>query len=141
MGKMTYYVLLISGLVLLFNFAGLTTDCQEDGLCEGKTPNSHLLTLVLKPENMQELSFGDKLFLMLEGVTALVGGIALAVATRDASMAIVVPFTIYLANLLWDGVVVFQTMWKVSPYWALLLCSPMLVLLIVTTVEWFRGND
>jgi len=40
MGKLTTYVVVITGLMLLFHFTGLVVQCDADAFCENTTPNS-----------------------------------------------------------------------------------------------------
>ena len=45
---------IMTGLVLLFYFTGLNQEVTNDGTCEGQTPSSKLLNILLQPECMKE---------------------------------------------------------------------------------------
>ena len=130
MGKLAIYILVMSGLVLLFYFTGLLQD----------TGSSTLLTLVLDPEGFRNSDLNLKAIIVLEGLlaTGIVIGFAIA---GNIELGIMGVFVIYLSNLLWDFIAVFNKVYSVNPVIAILFFSPVLFLFVVTILEWWRGTD
>jgi len=132
MGKLTTYIIVMSGLMLLFYFTGL--------LPKNITANSTLLNLLLTPEGMPEGTTSAEVILVLEGITAI-GIIAIGILTHNLELAVMGSFAMYLFNLLWDFLVVFDKVFSTNPVIAILLFSPLLLLYMVTILEWWRGRD
>ncbi len=130
MGKLTTYILVMSGLMLLFYISGLL-----DG-----TPNSVFFDLILNPENIRTSEINIQILLVLEGILALgiVVGFAIAGNVEFGVMGV---FSIFLMNLLWDFLRVFTKVYSTNPVIALVLFSPILLLYAVTILEWWRGTD
>lgn len=141
MVKTLNFLMITAGLILLFHFAGLTTQCGEDGLCEGQTPNSDLLNLLLGIEQIgirDLFSFTDQGFLLLEGLAAasiLVG----AIVFRNPELALAGTFSIFFFNLVVDIVYVFNVVAETNIFIALILFGPVLLAIVPTFVEWWRG--
>lgn len=141
MTKLTKYLVIIAGLVLLFHFSGLTTQCGEDGLCQSQTPSSVLLNLLLNIKNLPETglsSFTNKGIAILEGIVAaaiIVG----AIAFRNPELVLVGSYTILLFNLGWDILYVFLVIANLNIVIALLLFSPIMIVFLPTIIEWWRG--
>ena len=142
------------GLVGLFYFTGLLTDCEnadgtacvgdEDCMCEGRTPNSIILNLILKPQNIKFTSIFTKGLLLLAGITAVGLSIIAALALRDARLALVGPFAIYMFNILYDFVSVITKVWSVHPLFSVivaLIISPLLVTYVIVIVEWWGSGS
>lgn len=141
MGKLTTYMLVLSGLMLLFYFTGLTQDCS-DGLCNGATPNSALLNAVMHPENIQEMPTWTKILLALEGVGAILGGIAIGYFSGGNLQAIVTaPVAIFFFSLLADFLYVFNRVREVNSFFAIVLFGPVIFLYVITIIEWWTGRD
>ena len=130
MGKLTTYLIIMSGLMLLFYFTGLLQD----------TGNSTLLTLLLNPEDLQDSGFKIQVFLVLEGIAA-VAVIAIGVITGNLELAVMAPFAIYLFNLGWDFLKVFTVVAEANPVFGTLIFAPVLLLYGVAIVEFWRGRD
>ncbi len=140
MGKMTTYMIMMSGLMLLFYFGGLLTVCFDDGLCEGTTVNSVLLNLLLKPERMKSLTLGIKVILTLQGALASLI-IAVGIFIKDVRLAVMGSLAIYFFNLGWDFLAVFTVVREVAPVLAVLLFAPVLLVYVLTIVDWWMGRD
>lgn len=130
----------MTGLMLLFYFTGLIQDCTGDGLCENTTPNSQLLNLALNPQSIRESSLGVKILLSIEGL-ALIGAAVLALFYSRIELAILSTVAIYLFNLLFDFIAVYNTVREAHPVFAILLFAPLMVVYAITVIEWWRGND
>mgnify|MGYP003134538530 CR=1 FL=1 len=130
MGKLTTYIIVMSGLMLLFYFTGLLDN----------TANSTFLDLILNPESIRTSSLDLQIALVLEGViaTALVVGFAIA---GNIELGVMGVFAIFLSNLLWDFLRVFDKVATSSPELAILLFSPLMLLYGLTILEWWRGRD
>ena len=141
MGKFTTYMIMMAGLVLLFHFTGLTQQCDDDGLCEGKTPNSDLLGLLLSPDDMPNRNltdFSDEALLIFEGLAAVAISVGFFVSGKP-ELALVGPFAIFFFNLGWDILFVIVEVSKENPVLAILIFSPLLLVFITTIIEWWRG--
>lgn len=141
MGKVTTYLIIMSGLVLLFYFGGLIQACDGDGLCEATTPNGKLLDLLLKPQNMRQSTLGDKVTGLLAGL-AVVGSLVLGGFLYERlEFAAIAAFVAFMFNVSWDFIAVFNVVRESSPVIAILLFAPFLLVLIPTILEFFRGRD
>lgn len=130
MGKLTLYLLMLSGIMLLFYFGGLLQD----------TPNSLILDLILKPENYGDSIFANKLLAIFTGLTAL-ASVAIGIALRSPELGLLAAFSVYLFNLAWDFISVFNIVRDANPVFALLIFSPLFLIYMLTVVEWWRGRD
>lgn len=130
MGKLKIYILVMSGLMLLFYFTGLIEH----------TPHSTLLTLLLNPEGLAATTFEDEIKLAVEGV-AILAVITIGIIISNLELAVVGGFAIYLFGLLWDFSYVVAKVYSTNPVFAMLLFSPVLLLYMVTILEWWRGRD
>ena len=128
MGKFGTYVVIMSGLMLLFYFTGITD----------QTGTTTFLNLLLDPEAFQETPIAIKAIAVLTGIlaSAIVVGFAIA---GNVELGVMVAFTTFLFNSLWDFIEVFNKVAVVNPVIAILIFSPLLLLFIVTMIEWWRG--
>ncbi len=128
MGKFGTYILVMSGLMLLFYFTGITE----------QTGTTTLLNLLLNPEGFQNTPLAIKATAIFTGIlaSAIVVGFAIA---GNVELGVMVAFTTFLFNSLWDFLAVFNKVASVNPVLAILIFSPLLFLFIVTTIEWWRG--
>lgn len=154
MGKLITYNIIMVGLVGLFYFTGLLTDCKntdgtacvgdEECMCVGRTPNSIILNLILKPTGWEDTAFFGKSMLLLEGITALALSIIAALALRDARLALVGPMAVYMFNLLWDFMAIITKTISIHPLLGVLVSLTLLPLLIpyaISVVEWWGSGS
>lgn len=128
MGKLTKYLMIMSGTMILFYFMGLID----------KTPNTIMLNFILDPASFQDSDLYLKIIAALELVAAasiIVGSLF----AQRTELIITSTFTIFMFNLLWDFMSVFAVMANANIVIALLLFSPIMVVYITTIMEWFRG--
>jgi len=78
--------------------------------------------------------------LTVEGL-ALVGAAVLALFYSRIELAIMGAVSIYMLNILFDFLSVFQRVYAVAPVLAVLLFAPMIVLLPIVVLDWWRGRD
>jgi len=138
-GKATTYILVMSGLMLLFYYTGL--------LDQTASLNSALLDLLF---DIEGLGSGDTttpsvnawkvVVLALEGILAA-AVIVVGFFRNSPELFIVAPIAIYMANLLLDFVIVFNVIASVTPVLATLVFAPIMLLFMFTVVEWWRGRD
>lgn len=131
MGKMTKFIVVMSGLVLLFYFTGLMDE----------TAGGELLSILLNPNTLSESSFAAKILLGLSGVLAVGGVIVVGYLTKDLQTAVMAPVSIYLFNLLFCFSSVAAKIIAVSPVFGILTFSPILLLFIITILDYWRGTD
>lgn len=130
MGKLTTYILMMSGLMLLFYFAGLIQN----------TANSTLLNLLLNPEDLANSSFKTNLFLVLEGI-AIGGAIIIGLFQSNPEPPAVATFAIFIFNVFWDFSSVIAKVASTNKVAAILIFSPIMILFMVTLIEWVQKRD
>ena len=131
MGKLNVYLMAMVVWVLLFNFAGL----MDGG-------SAYLLKNVgiLNPENLGTTVF----YTTLLGIFAVtLAGIFIGSAiARDASVVLLIKTVLIgelLMVLLWDLVALFNVLVLTSKPVALLIFVPLMLVYLLTGVEWVRG--
>ena len=127
MGKLTKYIIVMSGLVLLFYFTGILEN----------TGSSTLLTMLLSPEDLPDSSFNAQLLLVLGGIG--LGTIIVGIVTRNIELALMAPLAIWLMSLMWDFLYVYVKISQINVVLATLFFAPILFLYGITIVEWWRG--
>jgi len=130
MARITTYIIVMTGIMLLFYFTGLLSN----------TISSTLLDIALNPEQIQNIQFlgltGTQLTL-----AALIGGsIVLGLAYFNAALVIVAPIAIYLLSLGWDFLSVFNVVAETNRFLAIILFAPLFIIWIITIIEWWRGG-
>ena len=127
--------------MLLFYFTGLLQECEDDGMCEAKTPNSKLLDILLRPENMRQSTIGDYIIGILAGL-AIVGSLVLSGAVYERlEYAATAAFIGFLFTVSWDFIAVFNVVREANPVLAVLVFAPFLLIFIPTILEFMRGRD
>jgi len=132
MGRMAVYLVICSGLLLLFYFGGLL---------EGSASTTNLLlNAVLNPESLADAPIEA---IGVAAITALaLGGIfAGAFFAGNLDLIALSSFTVFLLNLLWSFYDVYLRIAESNRVIALIIFAPLLLLLILTAVEWWRGRD
>ena len=128
----------MTGLMLLFYFGGLIQEETDDGTCEGQTPNSKLLNILLQPECMKDSTIGKKTILTLGSVAGVLV-LAAAIFIPNFELMVMGGFAIYFLTLLWDFMVVFQKVYEVAPVLAILIFGPLMFTFIIIIIDWWRG--
>ena len=129
MGKFGTYLIIMFGLLLLFLFMGLLPLDKS---------NSPLVRLLLSPTDLQTSDLSVQTVLSIEGILAgvLIVGFGAAV---NLELGVMVGVSIFLFNRIFDFIGVFSTVNQVNPILATLMFSPLLIALVVTVLEWWRG--
>ena len=139
MSKLITMATIMTGLVLLFYFTGLNQTVTNDGTCEGQTPSSKLLNILLQPECMKDSTLGAKAIIVIGSVAGVIV-IAAALFIPNIELAIMGSLAIYFLTLLWDFMVVFQKVFDVSPVFGILLFGPLMFIFIIVMIDWWRGR-
>ncbi len=125
--KFYNYLGFMAGTSLLFYFFGLIDGGATDTF----------INLLLSPEN---LSSSQKIGGLL-GIAAGVLGVAFgsAVLGFRADIVIFAPIVATLFGFGWDFLTVFLKLKDASPIFAILVLAPLILLWVVTVLEWWRG--
>ncbi len=128
MGKFGTYIIIMSGLILLFYVTGLLPE----------TANSVLLNFLLDPSAFQDSNLSIKAIVVMQGIlaSAIVVGFA---AVGNIELGVMVAFSIELFNVLWDFMAIITVVLAINPVLGLLVFSPLMFLFVVTMLEWWRG--
>lgn len=129
MGKLTNYIMIMTGTILIFYIAGFIP----------KDSNS-LLTLLLEANNITNLTIGQKVLLFLSGAS-VPSSIIIGFLTKDFRYAIAGPFAVYLLNLMLAFLDVYKVLYAASPIFAMIMLGSYIFLFYVTIVEWLLGQD
>ena len=130
MGKMIKYVLLLSLVLLLFHFGGLIED----------TPVSVLIKLLLNPKSIVKENFYVVIAAALAFV-ATAGIIIGSLATTRTELVVKVGVVEFLIVIGWDLLVIFNKLALMNIALATLIISPLLIVYLLTAVEWWMGRD
>ncbi len=131
-GKLTTYLVILSGMILMFYFTGILPS---------DTPNSAFLDLVLNPERFFSHSLTSRMILAVEAVG--LGGAVIAglIFGRNILLAAKSPFIIFFFNLGVDIVAIFGQVASVNRVIAVLVFAPFIILFIISIIEWWGGQD
>ena|SRR3990167_4757995 len=130
MGKLTTYLMIMSGLTLLFYFAGLLED----------TASSLLFNLLFDVQGIST----NSLVLSVVGITVLVGA-----ATTLSTVFIVVDyrtvlragFVALMLSLFWDFLAVTGKVMSVNVVLGVLFLAPLALVYILTVYEFFEQME
>ncbi len=132
MGKLISYLSLIVLIDLIFLITGQLTS---------SSPTSIIINAILDPANIE----ASQLFVLLitGGISLLAVGAAVVVGVISRSFEIVlfIPVAISLSVLIGDFATVFVYLASINVVWATIIMAPIMVLFVMTIVEWLRGKD
>lgn len=129
MGKLTTYMFIMSGVILLAYFFGLVEN----------TATSTFLNLLLNPGSLQTSTLYTKLILIVE--TAIIVGATIFSVTQKSDFPLIALLIVPLLNFGWDFMTIFQKMSASNTTIAILVFSPFILVYILTVIEWWRGFD
>lgn len=130
MGKFTTYLLIMSGLMLMFYFTGLIP-----------SGNGHtLLDILLHPDQMPAITLATLIKNALLG-TGLITAIAVGFYTKNYELAFLAPIALFIIDMMWGFLPVIQKVYSVSPVLAVLLFGPVMFIFLITGVDWWRGRE
>lgn len=134
MAKTLTIIGMMGGVVLLFYFSGLLTD----------TASSIFLDLLLNPERFQTASTVTKI---ISAIGILIG-ISTLVFRNNNGVAIdqylMIPFIELFLSFGWDFLKVYQqiaSVGEVGKVVAILFFGPLMIMYIISLVEWWRGVE
>lgn len=127
--KMTIYILMMSGIMLLMYFGGLITT----------NGTAYLLNTLLGISNVVSSKLYTEIYIAL--ALGFIGGVA-AVMSYRADLVIFSFIAIVLLDLGMGFLQVFNILYSfsgIAQVLAILLFSPLMVLFLITVAEWWRG--
>lgn len=125
MTRMTTFIMIITGVTILFYFTGFPID-------------NPLLDLLINPENLSFTAFWT---VIITAITGTVAGIFVGIWSRNIELAAMTAFAPYIAMLLWNVISVFNTLALENRAIAVLIFAPTLFMFIITIVDYWRGRD
>ncbi len=132
MSKIYTYVIIMSGLMLMFHIFGLIET--------GTTPTSTFMALLLEPESLRDHQLSSLLVSAMAIVTAG-AAVFIGFITKDYRLAGMTLFASYLFILLWDFIAVFNLLNSVNKIIALLIISPFMFGFVVAMIQFWEGKD
>lgn len=134
MGKLTTYITILSVVIIGFHLAGLI----------GDTPSSWLVDLVTNPQD----AYNHSLFTTIFGILALFGGVGGIIIGTFAPQRLEQAATIIATTMFfvvgWDLISIYNILRntpEIGGVLSLFVISPMIILYILTVIEWWRGRD
>lgn len=138
--KFGKYLLMFCGVVLVFYITGLTQDenCGDDLLCAGATPSSRLLNIMLNFQdiNKSQLAVEVGIIFSLIVVTSIAVGF---ISGGKQELIVIAGFSSYILLISWDIIYVMMRVAAENIVFALLFFAPLMILYVITVVEWWRG--
>lgn len=129
MAKLTTYLLVMSGIILLTYFFGLLEN----------TATSGLLNLLLNPSDAGKSNIYIQIVLVVE-LAVLVGATVFSL-TQRTDFPLIALLVMPLINFGWDFMAIYAIMASVNVVAATLIFSPVFLVYILTVIEWWRGVD
>lgn len=123
--KITYYVMLLTGMSILFYFTGLIN-------------NNPLLDLLLNPQN---LTASELFFNISVAIATTAGAVIIGFITKDLDKAAMAFFVPYIGILLWNSITVFNVMSSTAYVISVILFGSVIFLFIISLLDYWRGND
>ena len=130
MGRLVTYLGVMTGLMVLFYFAGIIN----------QTANSTLLNILLGTENFAQSSVALRIILIIEG-GFLAAGVIIGLFARNIAFAASAFVGALLFNLGWDFLDVVTEVMAVNPVIGTLVLGPLLFIYVMTLYDWVRGRD
>lgn len=130
MGRLNFFVVVMTGLMGLFYFTGLL---------ETNT-NLQLLNFFLDPFNFQSSSFGLAVLTTVEAV-ALVSAIVIGFFTSKPDLVFFVAPSIFIFNLMFDFLSVVSRVSSVNEVVGTLLFGTVFISFSLVVLDWWRKGD
>lgn len=127
MKKISYFILLFGFALLISYMAGIV-----------EINDNPFLTLLLEPQNMDNSAFW---FISVAGALGSVAAIIIGIFSRDLNFALKTTLFYPLLTLLWGIVDLFIIVYSLNQIIALLVFSPIMLLTLISIVEWMGGTD
>ena len=133
MAKLAKYLLITSGILVLMYFGGVI----------GETGT--LLSLLLHPENLTINGILESITLTaISQLTLAAGIIILALAYQRPDMIILSPISLMFFELITDILFVYNKIIDINTDYkiiGIILFAPIIVLLFLVVVDWWRGTN
>ena len=138
MGKITVYILMMTGILMLFYFAGL--GLEQD--CTNPTIGDTLFCILIEPEKLPD-STNVFMVKVAAGMALAIGaGIAIGFGLAgNLDVAILSFVAIPLLSLMWQFINVFNVVKRANPVIAILFFAPILFYFAILIIEWITGRD
>lgn len=134
MSNLTKYVMIMTGLVILFYFGGLIP--RESAGIDISLVNL-MITEEGKQTDLQASQVWNKAVISLTILTvAGAGAVAIGILTRNVRTPLKILFALYMGNLMWNFYAVYSSVANTNTFLAILLFAPLIMVWIVTVVEW-----
>lgn len=131
MSKLLTYIAILSVIIILFHLSGIITG----------TPLSFFADAVLRPESLRTNQFYTTVY---GAILAILVGSSIVIGLfipQRLDIIVLVPVAIMLFLVGWDLFVVYNTLRMINDALALVIFSPLMIIYILTVVEWWRGKD
>jgi len=132
MAKIHSYLLTLIVLILLFHFAGYLNE----------TGTSYLLDNlgITNPQNIGTTTW----WATMTAITTLtIVGVTIGLYYGKGAAIVLLPSVLAIASLLfligWDLIALFNILLQTNTTFATLIISPLIVIYVMTVVEWIRG--
>lgn len=130
MGKLTTYLLMISGILLLMWYGGILTETNS------------LLGMLLSPENFSESPLTGVIMAAFAITASLGVYLAAWAVTGNREKAALAPVAIFILGLGYDFIQVYIKLKSLSPNFTpilVLIFAPILLIFTLTIIEWWNG--
>jgi hypothetical protein len=124
MNQMTTFLIAVCGLSIMFFLFGLT-------------PTDSFIGQLMHPESMTLATFGLTLLTLITATT----GIILGIVYKNAELAVMSTVTPIVAALLYNISSVITVFMGISAVFTIIIFSPLMVVMIVTLIDYWRGRD
>lgn len=134
MGKLSTFLFIISGLTVLFWFTGIYDASHS----------STLLGLLLNPENIQTSDFWKGQFGLFTATSAIGAAIVVGFFTKDLDKALATGVMTTIAGIAFEIITIMTTIAGTSVFGNVLkylLFAPIIVILCIILIEWWRLKD
>ncbi len=130
MGKISNYLGFITVMIILFKFAGITTE----------SPISWALGFILDPSTWSTGSLLEKVGATIAAASAI--GIVVGSLFRGTDPILLrAPMATFLIAVGWDIVSIYDVLSIVNASFALLICAPLMLVYVISMVEWWSGSS
>lgn len=128
MANIATFVIVMSGLLLLFHIGGVIEPTT--------TPNGLLILLLTNPEDLVSSSLFSQIIIALESI-ALIGGIILGFVNRNVESIARAVFAIFILNLFVDFFRVYTVIASINLVIGVLLFAPIMVYFVINIIDWW----
>ncbi len=132
MGKLIQFVAILVFIDILFIITGQNVLFS---------PTSVIINAILDPANIQTSQLWILIIAGGIGTLAIVGSVVLGIVTRNVEFFFFVAFALGFATLVGDFVGIFLYLASFNILFATITIGPLMILFLMTVLEWLRGKD